>query len=92
MTHLVLIALMAGAATAFSTEVIGTVSDFWIFDPARVKAWTTVPFAALFCWLLGLQQLDLVVPVLAASFVSLAVMRWLNRPVQVQQVVQRRVP
>jgi hypothetical protein len=92
MVNLLIITLLAGAATAFSTEVVGAISDFWIFDPKTVKALSALPFAALFCWLLGLQMLALVVPSLAAAFLSLAVMRWLNRPVQVQQVVSRRLP
>jgi predicted MFS family arabinose efflux permease len=91
MVNLLVIALLAGAATAFCTELIGELVDRWA-DPRPVKLVLTVPLAAGACWLLGLQPLQLVVPTLAAAFVALAVIRWLNRPVQVQQVVQRRVP
>lgn len=92
MSNLIMIALLAGAATAFSTEALGVLTDYTPFDPSKVKGIATLPFAALFCWLLGLQGTQLIVPALAAAFVALAVMRWLNRPVQVQQVVNRRLP
>lgn len=91
MVNLLVIALLAGAATAFCTELLGELVDRWA-DPRPVKLVLTVPLAAAACWLLGLHLLQLVVPTLAAAFVALAVIRWLNRPVQVQQVVQRRVP
>lgn len=91
MANYIMIAALAGAATAFSTEALGALLDYWI-DAKRVKAVTVLPFAALFCWLLGLQALSLVVPSLAAAFLALAVNRWLNRPVQVQQVLSRRLP
>lgn len=83
--------IIAGAATGFTTELLGLLLGIWI-DPKVVKQLVTAPIAALFLYLVGLTGWALLVGALAASFFALIILWAVNRPVQIQQVISKRLP
>jgi hypothetical protein len=78
-------------AITYATELIGSIVGR-LFDPTLLKRILTLPFGIGACWLMGIEGSGLAVAGPAAGFFSLAIMIILNRPVTVQQVVQRRLP
>lgn len=81
--------IISGGAVAFTTELVGLVLDRWM-DPRVVKQVITAPIAALYLWLVGISGWELLVGSLGASFIALGSIWWLNRPLQIQQVVSGR--
>ena len=81
--------IISGAAVAFTTELVGLVLDRWM-DPRVVKQIITAPIAGLYLWLVGVTGWELLVGALGASFIALGSIWWLNRPLQIQQVVSGR--
>jgi ABC-type bacteriocin/lantibiotic exporter with double-glycine peptidase domain len=85
--------VIAGMAVGFSTELIGTLMErFTTFYSPVIKQILSAPFGALYCWLLGVFGWELLVFALASGFFALIIMYWINRPVQIQQVMSRRLP
>lgn len=90
--ELLLNIIISGMAVGFTTEAIGTLLErFTAFPSPTIKGILAAPLAALFCWILGVSDWTLIVAALAAGFISLVIMRWVNRPVQIQQVMSRRM-
>ena len=81
--------IISGGAVAFTTELVGLVLDRWM-DPRVVKQIITAPIAAVFLWLVGITGWELLVGSLGAGFIALGSIWWLNRPLQIQQVVSGR--
>jgi hypothetical protein len=90
--ELLLIIIISGMAVGFTTEAVGAlVERFTPWGAPTLKGILSAPLAALFCWILGVSDWTLLVASLAAGFISLIIMRWVNRPVQIQQVMSRRL-
>jgi hypothetical protein len=83
--------IIAGAATGFTTELLGLLLGLWL-DPRVIKQLIAAPIAGVFLWLLGMQGWELVISALASGFFSLIVLWAVNRPVQIQQVISKRMP
>lgn len=83
--------IISGAATGFTTELLGLLLGIWI-DPRVIKQLVTAPIAGLYLYLVGITGWPLLVGALAASFLSLIVLWAVNRPVQIQQVISKRLP
>lgn len=91
--NLLIAVAVSGMAVGFSTELVGTILErFTSFSAGLVKQTLSAPFGALYLWLLGTTGWTLLVGAFAAGFLALIVMYWLNRPVQIQQVMSRRLP
>ena len=85
--------IISGMAVGFSTELIGTLLErYTAFYSPIIKQVLASPFGALYCWLLGITGWTLLVSALASGFFALVIMFWISRPVQIQQVVSRRLP
>lgn len=67
-------------AVGYVTEFIAGIIDNWV-DSSITKRVTTLPFGALFSWLLGVEGLALVVATPAAGFFALVILSIINRPV-----------
>jgi hypothetical protein len=83
--------VVAGMAVTYVSELIGSTVER-LFDPRLLKRIISLPLSVGATWLIGLHGIRLAVVAPAAGFFSLAIMIILNRPVHVQQVVQRRLP
>ncbi|CAB5219679.1 hypothetical protein UFOVP221_114 [uncultured Caudovirales phage] len=85
--------VISALAVGFSIEAIGALLERYtaLYAPA-FKQILAAPFGALFAWLLGVTDWTLLVAALASAFLALVVMFWVNRPVQIQQVMSRRLP
>ena len=81
---LLLIAIISGMAVGYITELLAK----YIF-PTFVKVGLTLPLAALFGWLLGVQDVRLVVVAPAAGFFALTVLSLISRPVVVNNATRR---
>lgn len=82
--------VIAGMAVAFTSELLGFALSLWV-DPKTISRIVAIPLAAIFLWLLGTSSLLLFLVMSPASaFFSLAIMLIINRPVQLQQVINRR--
>lgn len=89
----IFVVIISGMAVGFSTELIGTLMErFTPFSSSVTKQVLSAPFGALYCWLLGVSGWELLVFSLASGFFALVIMYWINRPVQIQQVMSRRLP
>jgi hypothetical protein len=89
---LLTVVLISGFAVGFATELFGLPIDYFTsFDSKILKQLLSAPFGALFAWTFGITGWQLIPLGLAAGFVSLVILHWMNRPVQVQQVVSNRV-
>lgn len=87
MTDLVLTAILVGAAVTFVLEILVSILVF--LDKVTINKWFSLPLS--FLGVLALYRdlsLDFFVTVPAATFFSLALLKFLNRP----QVEYRRVP
>jgi hypothetical protein len=86
--------IVIGFAVGFTTELIGLPFDRWTsLDTRAIKQFLSAPIGALIAYLLGVTGIwNIVVDGVAASFVSLVILNWMNRPVQIQQVVSGRAP
>lgn len=87
MTDLVLTAILVGAAVTYLLELV--VSLLVFLDKVTINKWFSLPLS--FLGVFALYQTlswDFFVIVPAATFVSLALLKFLNRP----QVEYRRVP
>ena len=81
---LLLIAIISGMAVGYITELLSK----YIF-PTFVKVGLTLPLATLSGWLLGIQDIRLVVVAPAAGFFALTVISLISRPVVVNNAGRR---
>lgn len=72
--------IIAGMAVGYVTEFIAGLLDNWVASTIT-KRITTLPFGALFLWLLGIEGLALIVATPAAGFFALVILSLINRPV-----------
>jgi hypothetical protein len=85
--------VISGLALGFVTEGLGALIErFTAWYAPAFKQILSAPLGALFVWLLGVTGWEILVAAFAAAFLSLMVMFWVNRPVQIQQVMSRRLP
>jgi hypothetical protein len=89
--NLFLTVLVAGMAVAYVNELIGRLLEFFI-DTRLVKQLLSAPLSYGAVWILGISGLKLAVAIPASGFVALGIMMLLNRPLNIQQVVQRKLP
>jgi ABC-type multidrug transport system permease subunit len=80
--------IIAGFATGYVVEFISSVLTF--ISPKLIKQLLTLPTSFLALWLLGINGAELFVYVPASAFVSLVVMLFAAKPVEVAQVINRR--
>lgn len=80
-------AVVAGMATSYLVELIGSVG---VLSSRIVKLTLTLPLSILFLWFLGFTVFELIVGGLAAAFISLALLQFVNRPVTIANVSNRR--
>lgn len=86
-----IVVVISGLAVGFSTELIGTVVERFTSYSARIlKQILSAPFGALYAYLLGVTGWSLLVGGLASGFLALVIMFFVNRPVQIQQVISQR--
>jgi hypothetical protein len=90
MTILIYI-IISSLAVGFLVESVGALLENYVSIPIYIKGVVSVPLAVLSCWILGIEGWVLVIGGLASAFIYVAVMRWLDRPVQIQQVMSRRM-
>ena len=83
------IAITAGMAVSFVTELLSNVAGS-VISPRLIKLVLNLPLSLMACWFLDLQSFELVVGGLAAAFISLALLQLLNRPVTIQTLNTRR--
>lgn len=83
--------IISGLAVGFASELVGAlVERFTVWYTPVFKQVVAAPFGALFAWLLGVTGWEILVAALASAFLALVIMFWVNRPVQIQQVMSRR--
>jgi hypothetical protein len=84
MVNLLSAALVIGAQAVFLTEFVYTLVSSWI--PRRaLTSILPIIFASTSAWLLEFKSAELFVLIPAASFVALAIIKWLNSQVVVTQ-------
>jgi hypothetical protein len=67
-----IVILIVGLATAFSTEFIGSL-NFTPFDTRTIKSWATIPLVFIYHWVLGTSGGMMFIGGLASAFISLTV-------------------
>jgi hypothetical protein len=87
MTDLLLSVLLSGFAVTYVLEFIDL---FDLINKSTLNRWLALPlsFAGIYI-LLGELYVEMIVAVPATTFVSLALMKFLNKPTIVQQRVPR---
>lgn len=81
--------LIAGFAAGYIVEFLGSLLGRWI--PSKlIKQVFTLPLSYGALWLLGINDPQVFVYTAASGFVSLAIMAFVSKPVEVTQVVNRR--
>jgi hypothetical protein len=80
--------IIAGFATGYVVEFVSSLLTF--VSPKLIKQVLTLPASFLALWLLGIGGTELFVYVPASAFVSLVVMLFAAKPVEVAQVINRR--
>jgi len=81
--------LIAGFAAGYIVEFLGSLLGRWV--PVKLfKQVLTLPLSYGALWLLGINDPQVFVYTAASGFVSLAVMAFVSKPVEVTQVVNRR--
>jgi hypothetical protein len=81
--------LIAGFASGYFVEFASSLLSRW-FAPRTIKLSLTFPLSLIALWLLGITDPKIFVYACASGFVSLAIMAFVSKPVEVTQVVNRR--
>lgn len=81
---LLLIAILSGMGVGYITELLA--KYIW---PTFIKVGLTLPLATLFSWLLGVQDVRLVVVAPAAGFFALTIISLISRPVVLNSTSRR---
>jgi hypothetical protein len=81
--------IVSGLAVAYVVELLTSLLGR-LFSPRIIRGVVSLPLSLLSCYLLGVTSWPLAVCTIAAGFVSLAVILFLNRPSEVQQIGRRR--
>lgn len=90
MTNLILTIILVGAAVTYAIELITALLYNFFLDDSVIKKWLSLPLSLGGMWVMQRQwTVVLIVTVPAATFVSLFLIKYLNKP---QQVDMRRVP
>ena len=84
-----ILVLIAGFAAGYIVEFLGSLVGRWL-SVRLLKQSLTVPLSLLALWILGINGPIIFVYACASGFVSLAVMAFVSKPVEVTQVVNRR--
>lgn len=89
MTDLLLTILLVGAAATYVLELIDAIS-LGMLEKSTINIIFSVPLSTAGMWIMQKQwSLEMLITVPAATFVSLLLVKFLNKP---QQVEVRRVP
>lgn len=83
------VVIISGMAVSYLIELINSVVGEY-FSPRLIKLILTAPLSYFACWLLGLVGFSLTVSGLAAAFISLSLLQFVNRPVIVNNLATRR--
>jgi hypothetical protein len=83
------VVIIAGMAVSYFVEFLSSIVGEY-FSPRLIKLILTAPLSYFACWLLGLTSFSLTVSGLAAAFISLALLQFVNRPVTIQNLNTRR--
>lgn len=83
------IVIVSGMAVSYFTEFLSNVIGEY-FSPRLIKLILTLPLSFVACWFLDLQSFELVVGGFAAAFFSLALLQFVNRPVTIANISNRR--
>jgi hypothetical protein len=82
---------ISSLAVGFFVEVIATALSGYLTIPAGIKGIIAAGLSVLSCWILGVSGWTLVIGGFASAFIYISILRWLDRPVQIQQVMSRRL-
>lgn len=83
------VVIISGMAVSYFVEFLNNTAGEY-FSPRVIKLVLTAPLSYFACWLLGLVGFSLAVSGLAAAFISLALLQFVNRPVIVNNLSTRR--
>ena len=84
MVNLILTITLVGAAVTYVLELIDAMLQGF-FDSSFVKKWLSLPLSVAGMWVMQqVWTVELFVTVPAATFVSLILLKFINRPTQVQ--------
>lgn len=87
--ELLSIVIVSGLAVGYVVELLTSLFAR-VFSPRLIRGVVSLPLSLLSCYLLGVTSWPLAVCTLATGFVSLAVVLFVNRPTEVQQIGRRR--
>ena len=86
MTNLLLTIALVGAAVTYTLELIDALLDGF-FDSSTIKKWLSLPLNLGGMWVMQQKwAVELIVTVPAATFVSLVLLKFINKPVQIQRL------
>jgi hypothetical protein len=81
--------LIAGFAAGYIVEFLGSLLGRWV--PAHlIKQVLSLPLSFGALWILGINDPKIFVYTAASGFVSLVIIAFVSKPVEVKQVVTRR--
>jgi hypothetical protein len=81
--------VIAGFAAGYIVEFFGSLLGRWL-SIKLIKQLFTLPFSFVALWVLGIHDPVIFVYTAASGFISLAIMAFVSKPVEVTQVVNRR--
>ena len=81
--------IISGFAAGYFVEFVSSLLERWV-PPRIIKQILTFPLSLGALWLLGVNGVQIFVYACASGFVSLVVMAWVSKPIEVTQVVNRR--
>lgn len=89
MVNLLLTTILIGAAVSYALEFLDAIS-MGLLDKITINKIFSIPFSTIGVWLMQQSwSIEMFVTVPAATFVSLALLKFINKPTQVQY---QRVP
>jgi hypothetical protein len=91
MVNLLISIAVTGIAVPYVVEFLGLLS-FDYFGTNFGQKYLTLPLSFGGLYSLGYWSKQLIVAVPAATFVSVVIVKWLNKPVAAPQVPRRRLP
>lgn len=83
------VVIISGMAVSYLVELTNSIVGEY-FSPRLIKLILTAPLSYFACWLLDLTGFTLTVSGLAAAFISLSLLQFVNRPVIVNNLATRR--
>lgn len=83
--------VISSLAVGFFVEIVATALKNFVEIPAGIKGIVAAGLAVLSCWILGMSGWPLLIGGFASAFIYISILRWLDRPVQIQQVMSRRL-